>query len=285
MSSSKVPYITLHNGQKIPQIGYGSPCEDTEHYILEALKIGYRLIDTAHFSENEKEIGSAIRKSGIPREEIFVTSKLWITEYGEGVSLKAIDKMLKRFGLDYIDLVLLHFPFNDYIGAYKDLEKAYEQGKVKNIGISNFENQKLEELCDKAKIKPVINQVEFHPYFQQNELRKRMEKYNTNIEAYAPLGSGRTPILEEKIIKNLADKYKKSSAQIVLRWDIQKGIIIIPSSQNLGRMKENFEIFDFEMTPEEIKEIDSFNGKIPRCQIDDDELEKECKEDPAPSDD
>ena len=152
-----------------------------EQCVLEALKIGYRHIDTAHLYENEKEVGSAIKKSGIPRNEIFITSKLWISEYGEGKTLQAIDKMLKRLDLEYIDLILLHFPFKDYMGAYKDLERACEQGKVKSIGISNFENQNLEELCVAAKIKPILNQVELHSYFQQNKLGKRMEKYITKI--------------------------------------------------------------------------------------------------------
>ena len=284
MSSSKVPYITLHNGQKIPQIGYGSPCEDTEHYILEALKIGYRLIDTAHFSENEKEIGSAIRKSGIPREEIFVTSKLWVTEYGQGRTYSQIDKMLKRLDLEYIDLLLLHFPFRDYIGAYKDLEKAYEEGKVKSIGISNFENQKLEELCDQAKIKPVLNQVELHPYFQQNDLRKRMEKYNTKIEAWAPLGHSMTNIFKEEVIVKLSEKYKKSPAQIVLRWDIQRGIITIPKSEKPERIKENFEIFDFELTEDEVKQINELDGKQKRVQDKDEDLIKEIDGLPEPAD-
>ena len=197
-SLSKVPLITLNNGQKIPQIGYGWPVvDDIEDFILLALKVGYRHFDAAHFTGFEKEIGLAIRKSRIPRNEIFITSKLWITEYGEGITLKAIDKMLKRFNFDYIDLVLLHFPFNDYIGAYKDLEKAYEQGKVKSIGISNFENKKLEELYDISKIKPAINQVELYPYFQQNELRTRIEKYNTKIEAYCPLRRSCSELLNE----------------------------------------------------------------------------------------
>ena len=185
MSSQKVPMIELNNGKKIPQLGYGVYCisnEATEKCVLDALKVGYRHIDTAHMYGNEKEVGSAIKKSGIPREEIFVTSKLWITEFGQGKTLAQIDKMLKRLDLEYIDLLLLHFPYRDYIGAYKDLEKAYEEGKVKSIGISNLEDKKLEELCDQAKIKPVVNQVELHPYFQQNDLRKRMEKYNTKIE-------------------------------------------------------------------------------------------------------
>ena len=287
MSSNSVPLITLNNGQKIPQLGFGVYCippAETEQCVLEALKIGYRHIDTAHMYGNEKEVGSAIKKSGIPRNEIFITSKLWVSEYGEGKTLQAIDKMLKRLDLVYIDLILLHFPFNDYMGAYKDLEKAYEQGKVKSIGISNFENQKLEELCDAAKIKPVLNQIELHPYFQQNELRQRMDKYNTKTEAWAPLGHAMTKIFDEEIIKKLSEKYKKSPAQIILRWDIQRGIITIPKSQKKERIKENFEIFDFEMTEDEIKEIDVLNGKQNRIQDKDDVLEKAIIYAPAPAD-
>ena len=287
MSSNSVPLITLNNGQKIPQLGFGVYCippAETEQCVLEALKIGYRHIDTAHMYGNEKEVGSAIKKSGIPRNEIFITSKLWVSEYGEGKTLQAIDKMLKRLDLVYIDLILLHFPFNDYMGAYKDLEKAYEQGKVKSIGISNFENQKLEELCDAAKIKPVLNQIELHPYFQQNELRQRMDKYNTKTEAWAPLGHAMTKIFDEEIIKKLSEKYKKSPAQIILRWDIQRGIITIPKSQKKERIKENFEIFDFEMTEDEIKEIDVLNGKQNRIQDKDDALEKAIISAPAPAD-
>lgn len=287
MSSQKVPMIELNNGKKIPQLGYGVyeiPNEKTEKCVLEALKIGYRHIDTAHMYGNEKEVGSAIKKSGIPREEIFITSKLWITEYGEGKTLAQIDKMLKRFDLEYIDLLLLHFAFNDYIGAYKDLEKAYEQGKVKSIGISNFENQKLEELCDQAKIKPVLNQVELHPYFQQNDLRKRMEKYNTKIEAWAPLGHALTNIFKEEVILKLSEKYKKTPAQIILRWDIQRGIITIPKSVNPERIKENFEIFDFELTENEIKQIDELDGKGKRIQDSDEVLLKEFAKVPEPAD-
>ena len=288
MSSHAVPLITLNNGQKIPQLGFGVyliPPEETEKCVLEAIKIGYRHFDTAHMYGNEKAVGAAIKKCGIARNELFITSKLWITEYGEGVTLPAIDKMLKRLDLEYIDLILLHFPYNDYIGAYKDLEKAYEQGKVKSIGISNFEDTKLEELCDIAKIKPVLNQVELHPYFQQNELRTRMDKYNTKIEAWAPLGHALTKIFDEELIKKLAEKYKKTPAQIVLRRHIQRGIIIIPKSQKPERMKENFEIFDFEMSDEEIKEIDNLNGKEKRIQDEEEKLEKELKSAPAPSDD
>jgi diketogulonate reductase-like aldo/keto reductase len=287
MSSQKVPMIELNNGKKIPQIGFGVYCisnEATEKCVLEALKIGYRHIDTAHMYGNEKEVGSAIKKSGIPREEIFVTSKLWITEFGEGRTLSQIDKMLKRLDLEYIDLLLLHFPLRDYMGAYKDLEKAYEQGKVKSIGISNFEDQRLEELCDQAKVKPVLNQVELHPYFQQNDLRKRMEKYNTKIEAWAPLGHAMTNMFKEELILKLSEKYKKTPAQIVLRWDIQRGIITIPKSEKPERIKENFEIFDFELTEDEVKQIDALDGKQKRIQDKEEDLIKQINELPEPAD-
>ena len=270
---------TLYNGVSIPKVGLGtwqSPVEDAYRATLYALKAGYRHIDTAHMYGNEKEVGIAIKKSGIPRNELFITSKIWITEYGEGKTLSAIDKMLKRLDLEYIDLILLHMPFNDYIGAYKELEKAYEDKKVRNIGISNFEDKKLEELCSVAKIKPVLNQVELHPYFQQNELRKRLEKYNTKIEAWAPLGHAMTNIFKEQIIIKLSKKYNKSPAQIILRWDIQKGIITIPKSQTPERIKENFEIFDFELSDEEIKEIDGLDGKQNRIQDKEEDLLKEC---------
>lgn len=285
--STAVPSIELNNGNKIPQLGYGVYCippEKTEECVLEALKVGYRHIDTAHCYGNEKEVGSAINKSGIPREEIFVTSKLWITEYGEERATEAIDLMLKRMDLKYIDLLLLHFPFNDYMGAYKALEKALAKGKVKNIGISNFENQKLEELCNAAKVQPVLNQVELHPYFQQNDLRKRMEKYGTKIEAWAPLGHKMTTIDKEEVILNLAKKYNKSFAQIILRWDIQRGIITIPKSENKDRIKENFNIFDFSLTDEEVKQIDALDGKQKRIQDDDATLEKELLAVPHPAD-
>lgn len=269
MSSNSVPLITLNNGQKIPQLGFGVYCippAETEQCVLEALKIGYRHIDTAHMYGNEKEVGSAIKKSGIPRNEIFITSKLWVSEYGEGKTLQAIDKMLKRLDLVYIDLILLHFPFNDYMGAYKDLEKAYEQGKVKSIGISNFENQKLEELCDAAKIKPVLNQIELHPYFQQKNIRERMEKVNVKTEGWAPLGEAKTNLFNEDAINKVAIKYKKTPAQIILRWHIQSGFITIPKSVRAERIKENFEIFDFELTPEEMNDINKLDGKKGRIQ-------------------
>ena len=282
------PKIKLYNGNEIPQMGFGvykiKGDELAEKCVAEALKVGYRHIDTAHFYENERGVGAAIKKSGIPRDEIWVTSKVWVTEFGSGKTKIAIEKMLKRLDLEYIDLVLLHYPYNDYIGAYKELEEEYEKGRIKNIGISNFEDDKFEKFAEGVKIKPVLNQVELHPYFQQNELRKKMDKYNTKVEAWAPLGHAMTNIFNEEIIKKLAEKYKKSPAQIVLRWDIQRGIITIPKSEKPERIKENFEIFDFELTEDEVKEIDGLDGKQNRIQGNEEELLKELNSYQLPDD-
>ena len=279
MSTSNIPLITLNNGKTIPQLGYGTYCiegdKKTENCVLEALKIGYRHIDTAHAYQNEKGVGSAIKKSGIPRNEIFLTSKLWITDYGEGKTLEAIDKMLKRLDTDYIDLLLLHFPFNDYLGAYKDMEKAFENGKVKSIGISNFEDNKFEDFLGKIKVKPVLNQIETHPYFINKDLRERCFKNDIKIEAWAPIGHGMIEFDKENIFTDLGKKYNKSVYQIVLRWHIQKGVIVIPKCVRSEKMKENFEIFDFNLTDEEMNKIDSLDGTKNRIQVSEEELIKE----------
>lgn len=270
MKKGEIPKIKLYNGNEMPQLGFGvyliKGDELTEKCVLEALKAGYRHIDTAHLYENERGVGSAIKKSGIPRNEIWVTSKIWITEFGGGETTKAIDKMLNRLGLDYIDLVLVHYPMNNYLDAYKELEIAYEKGKIKNIGISNFEDENFDELCKNVKIKPVVNQIELHPYFQQKEIRKKMEKVDCKVEGWGPLAHGSSNLLKEEIITNMAKKYKKTSAQIVLRWHIQNGFITIPKSSKPERIKENIDIFDFELTEDEMKEINNLDGKKGRIQ-------------------
>ena len=264
------PKIKLYNGNEIPQLGFGvyqiKGDELTEKCVAEALKVGYRHIDTAHYYENERGVGAAIKKSGIPRDQIWVTSKVWVTEFGSGKTTAAVEKMLKRLDLEYIDLVLLHFPFNDYLGAYKELEAEYEKGHIKNIGISNFEDSKFEEIYNQAKIKPILNQIELHPYFQQREIRKKMEEFNVKTEGWAPLGQASSYLFNEEVIKKCAEKYKKTSAQIILRWHIQSGFITIPKSCKPERIKENFEIFDFELTEDEMKSINDLNGKRGRVQ-------------------
>ena len=258
---SKQTYLTLNNGVKIPQFGIGvfliDGEDNTEKAVLEALKMGYRHIDTAHAYFNEKGVGAAVRKSGIPRNEIFVTSKLWPTEYGEGLTYKQVEKMLKRFGLDYIDMILLHHPMKDFVGAWKDLEKLNKEGKVKAIGISNFDKdyKKLEELLKNATIKPAVCQSECHPFNTLAKLRKELDPHKTLIEAYYPIGHGDKGLINHETFTKLAKKYKKTNVQIILRWHIQYGNIVIPKSSNPAHLKENFEIFDFELTKDEMEEI------------------------------
>lgn len=252
-------YITLNDGNKIPQFGLGvfqiSGDEMTKEACLEAFKLGYRHIDTAHAYQNERGVGQAVKESGIPREEIWITTKLWPSEYGEGKTAKAIDKMLERLQTEYIDLLLLHQQFGDYLGAWKDMEKAVAEGKVKSIGLSNFESERLEEVLAAATINPSILQVECHPYYQQNDLKKRIAPYNTVIESWYPLGHGDAALIEEPVFTKLAEKYGKTNAQIILRWHIQEGIIVFPKSSNPVHIKENIDIFDFELTEEEMNEI------------------------------
>ena len=252
-------YITLNDGNKIPQFGLGvfqiPGNEKTKEACLEAFKLGYRHIDTAHAYQNERGVGQAVKESGIPREEIWITTKLWPSEYGEGKTAKAIDKMLERLQTDYIDLLLLHQQFGDYLGAWKDMEKAVAEGKVKSIGLSNFESERLEEVLAAATINPSVLQVECHPYYQQNDLKKRIAPYHTVIESWYPLGHGDAALIEEPVFTKLAEKYGKTNAQVILRWHIQEGIIVFPKSTNPVHIKENIDIFDFELTEEEMNEI------------------------------
>ena len=252
-------YITLNDNTNIPQFGLGVyqvPEGDAAYNaVLEALKMGVRHIDTAHAYQNERSVGRSVRDSGVAREKVWITTKLWPHEYGEGKTAAAIDKMLERLGTDYIDLLLLHQQFGDYLGAWKDMEKAVKAGKVRSIGISNFESERLEELCEAAVIKPSVLQVECHPYYQQNELKKRIEKYGTVIESWYPIGHGDKGLIGEALFTKLAQKYNKSNVQIILRWHIQEGTIVFPRTTNPEHMKENFDIFDFELTADEMTQI------------------------------
>ena len=261
-----IPKIILYNGQTIPQFGMGvfeiRSNDECEKVLLEAFKHGYRHIDTAHIYGNEKGVGSAIKKSGIPREEFYVTTKLWINDFGEGKSIKEVDEMLKRLQTNYIDLLLLHWPKRDYIGAYKDMEKAFKQGKVRSIGLSNFTEKQVEEIMKMCTVKPAINQMELHPYGQRRELVKLCDKYNIKVEAWYPLAHGKKELLENSLFTKIGKKYKKTNAQVVLRWHIQKGYIIFPRSRNPVHIKENINIFDFELTDDEIKEIDKLDKNI-----------------------
>lgn len=251
--------LTLNDGNTIPQFGFGTYMiegdVETEKVCSEALSLGYRHIDTAHAYQNERGVGEAVRKSGIPREDVWVMSKLWPSEYGEGVTSEAIDKMLDRLGTGYIDLLLLHQQFGDYMGAWKDMERAVKDGRVRSIGLSNFESDRLEQVLGAAEIKPSVLQVECHPYYPQRELRKRVAPYGTVIECWYPLGHGDKGLLGDPTIVALAEKYGKSPAQIILRWDIQEGNIVIPKTLNTEHMAQNIDVFDFELTEGDMESI------------------------------
>ncbi len=251
--------IMLNSGYEMPLLGIGtyllSPT-DAENSVYHALKMGYRLIDTANAYHNERAVGRGIKKSGVRREEIFLESKLWPTVYTKE---SAIDEMLERLDVDYVDLLLLHQPAGDYLAGYKMMEKAVKEGKVKSIGVSNFEGEPLEIILKNCEIKPAVIQVEAHPYFPQTELKKTLEKYDIKLQAWYPLGHGDKTLINEPIFTNLASKYGKTNAQIILRWHLQQENIIIPGSKNVDHIKDNANIFDFALTEEEMQEISKIN--------------------------
>lgn len=251
-------YVTLENGVKMPQLGYGVyqvTKEECERCVLNALKVGYRLFDTAQSYFNEEEVGNAIVKSGVSREEIFLTSKVWIDHYGYEECRKSVLESLRKLKTDYIDLMLLHQPFSDYYGAYRALEDLYDEGKIKAIGISNFYPDRMVDLASFTRIKPMINQIEIHPYHQQVFSKEWHDKYGVQLEAWAPFGEGRKNMFELSELKEIGDKYGKTVAQVILRWHLQRGIVVIPKSTHLERMKENFNVFDFELAQEDMDVI------------------------------
>ena len=260
------PYLQLNSGYKIPQYGLGvyqiEGNEATEKACLAAFEIGIRHIDTAHAYQNERGVGSAIQKSKIPREQLFITSKLWVSDYGEGITTNAIDKMLERLNLKYLDLLLLHQQIGDYVKAYQEMEKAVEAGKVRSIGLSNFD-ERLDEILKICKIKPAVLQVECHPYWNQDDLRNKVKSYGTIIESWYPIGHGDKDLINQEIFSKLAKKYNKTNVQIILRWHIQKGNVVFPKSTNPVHIKENFDIFNFNLTNEEMNEINKM-GKTKR---------------------
>lgn len=255
-------YIKLNVGNKMPTLGLGtfllSP-KDAEEAVYNALKDGYRLIDTANAYMNERAVGRGIKKSGVAREDIFLESKLWPTVYTKET---AIDEMLDRLGTDYVDLLLLHQPAGDYMAGYKMMEKAVKEGKVKSIGISNFEGGPLKKILENCEIKPSVIQVEAHPYYPQNELKKILDENDIHIQAWYPLGHGDKALLEEPIFKELGEKYGKTPAQIILRWHVQSGNIVIPGSKNPKHIKDNANIFDFELTGDEMDRINKLDKGV-----------------------
>ncbi|WP_233426983.1 aldo/keto reductase [Parabacteroides johnsonii] len=263
---ANVPMLQLNNGVFMPQFGLGTfmaSVEDCRQACLMALKNGYRHIDTAHAYMNERGVGNAIKESGIPRKEIWVTSKLWPSEYGEGKTLEAIDKMLSRLQLDYIDLLYVHQPIGDFVGAWKDMEKAVEAGKVRALGISNFDasDEVFRTIMDSTHIKPAVLQIECHPYAQRLEMREKVKPYGILVECWFPLGGAMSDgaLLKDSTILKIAEIHGKSAAQIILRWHIQEGFSVIPGATNPDYIKENIEIFDFELSDKEMASIRSLN--------------------------
>lgn len=248
-------YATLNNGLKMPMAGIGtfllSP-DEAEASVLAALEDGYRLIDTANAYVNEKAVGRAMKKSGLPREEIFLETKLWPSFYEDE---EAMDKTLERLGTDYIDLLLIHQPAGNYVAGYRQMEKACKEGKVRAIGLSNFNQGQIEEILSLCEVKPAVLQTEVHPYFQERGLKKFLERAGMVIQAWYPLGHGDKALLEEPLFAELAKKYGKTNAQVILRWHIQAGNIVIPGSKNPAHIKDNFDLFDFSLTEEEMAKI------------------------------
>ncbi len=255
-------YLTLNNGNKMPMAGIGvfllNP-EETELSVLSALADGIRLIDTANGYMNEKAVGRAIAKSGVAREDIFLVTKLWPTVYTDE---NAIDETLARLGTDYVDLLFLHQPAGDWRTGYKMMEKAYKEGKVKALGLSNFPEEWLKEIIETAEIKPQMVQVEAHPYYPQTELKKMLAQTGMGLMAWYPLGHGDKNLINEPIFTKLAEKYGKSNAQIILRWHVQSGNVIFPGSRNPAHIRDNFNIFDFSLTDEEMAEIAKVNKNV-----------------------
>ena len=252
-------YIALNNNVKMPMEGIGTfllTPDEAEASCLSALKVGYRLIDTANAYVNEKAVGRAMKKSGLQREEIFLETKLWPSFYEQE---DAVERTLERLDTDYIDLLLIHQPAGNYVAGYRLMEKAYKEGKVRAIGLSNFTAAQIQEILDICEVKPAILQTEVHPYSQEQELKEFLAKENMVIQAWYPLGHGDKALLQEPVFSRLAEKYGKSNAQIILRWHIQSGSVVIPGSKNPDHIRANFELFDFSLSDGEMAEIAALN--------------------------
>lgn len=256
--------VTFYNGVKMPIVGYGVyqvSKEECERCVLDALAVGYRSIDTAQSYFNEEQVGNAIVKSGVPRKDIFLTTKVWVEHYGYEEAKRSVLESMRKLQTEYLDLVLLHQPFSDYYGAYRALEDLYDEGKLRAIGVSNFYPDRLVDIASFSRIKPMVNQVETHPFHQQVEAKKWMDKYGIQMEAWAPFGEGRGGLFENPVLAQLAEKYHKTTAQIILRWHIQRGVVVIPKSTHRARMEENLQVFDFALEPEDMNRISALDQK------------------------
>lgn len=256
--------MKLYNGVEVPANGFGVyqvSKEDCKESVLTALKTGYRHIDTAQSYFNENEVGETLKESDVPRKEIFLTTKVWIDNYGEGKTYDSVVESLKKLQTDYLDLILLHQPVGDYYAAYRDLEKLYEEGKVRAIGVSNFYPDRLVDLCMFAKIKPMVNQIEVNVFNQQVEAKKWADKYGVVLEAWAPFAEGRNNMFHNEVLQAIGEKHNKSVAQVILRWLYQRGIVSLAKSVHQERIKENFDIYSFELDNDDMKKIETLDTK------------------------
>lgn len=250
--------VTLNNGVVMPQLGFGIykiPREETERSVLDAISVGYRSIDTAQIYHNEAELGNAIKKCGVSRKDLFITTKVWILNFGYEKAKASIEESLKKLQLDYVDLLLLHQPYGDYPGAYRALEEAYKLGKARAIGVSNFTPDRLVDLCHWCEIKPVLNQIETHVYWQQTKAHETMIKYGIQHESWGPFVKGTPDFFKDPVMNGIGKKYNKTAPQVALRYLLDQGIVVIPKSTHKERMIENFNVFDFELKEEDKKEI------------------------------
>ncbi|WP_318502931.1 aldo/keto reductase [Bacillus sp. T3] len=257
-------FVTLNNGLRMPQLGYGVwqvADDQATTAVAKAIEVGYRSIDTAMIYQNEKGVGKAIKEASVPREELFITTKVWNSDQGYENTLRAFDESLERLGLDYVDLYLIHWPtpqYDEYVDTYKAMEKLYHEGRVKAIGVCNFEIEHLERLLKECEVPPVLNQIECHPYLVQSELKEFCAKHNIYVEAWSPLEQG-GDVLKDEVIVKIAAAHSKTPAQVILRWHIQNNSIVIPKSVTPSRIEENFNVFDFELTSNELAEINQLN--------------------------
>ena len=252
-------FVTLNNGVKLPLEGFGvfqvpDPAQ-CEQAVLDAIASGYRLIDTAAAYMNEKAVGEAIKKSGVPREELFITTKLWVQDASYEAAKKAIQTSLDNLGLSYLDLYLIHQPMGDYVGAYRAMEEAYKEGKLKAIGVCNFYPHRLGDLCETVEVIPAVNQVELHPFFQQENALALMKEYGVVPEAWGPFAEGNHGIFTHPVLTAIGQKYGKSAAQVALRWNVQRGVVVIPKSVHKERIEQNMNIWDFQLSDEDMAEI------------------------------
>ena len=257
-------FITLNNGVQMPLLGYGvyqvTP-DECERCVTDAINVGYRLIDTAQAYYNEEGLGNAIAKSSVPRDELFITTKVWVSNSGEEKAVASIDESLKKLQSDYIDLLLIHQPFGDYYGTYRAMEKAYKAGKVRAIGVSNFFPDRFVDLAENVEIKPAVNQMETHVFNQQMNTREVLTEYETTLESWGPFAEGKNDFFTNEVLKHIGEQYNKSVAQVALRFLVQQGIVAIPKSVRKDRMAENLDVFDFVLSQDEIELIKALDQK------------------------